>query len=379
MSLTTRRAMITPFQLDSMLPMPHSTSTRRPSAVFDINDVITHDRWVVIQPWAGVPEPPVSLEDELRHEPRDVREVLTCAVVEACVEQGWRPLVLAERVACCSKPRCVLLHAAKRARLPYELRHYFERNNVTNMAAQRNLAFLFAIQHGARFVMDWYLEDLVPSEPRAVAEYQKRATQLLLSTTLDVSLGLVLERAADAPLFAVSPRPVRRVYNPHAHFGRPDYWATGFRPPEQRHVSLGLMMSSPRARLVPRWATESPPRRRAASPSASGSSPRQRYRVCELRPPSIEKFLQQPSGGIDELDLAAPAVVIPGDTLAPASSQISLYSGEALWALALLPAAEHPVPAHLLRTLWAYPLLANIAASVKVSLSPLPAPTQYTG
>jgi len=61
-----------------------------------------------------------------------------------------------------SKPRCVLLHSEKRALLPYETRRFLETFNATeakNVHLQRNLAYLFAIQHGARFVLDWYLED----------------------------------------------------------------------------------------------------------------------------------------------------------------------------------------------------------------------------
>jgi len=74
------------------------------------------------------------------------------------------------------------------------------------------------------------------------------------------------------------------------------------------------------------------------------------------------------------LDLSAPPVTIPSDTLSPASSKISIYSGDALWALALLPHGETGITDQLMRTLWSYPLLAHIAAGIKVSLSPLSSP-----
>lgn len=50
------------------------------------------------------------------------------------------------------------------------MRGFLERMNGTEehkLAAQRNLAFLFAIQHGARFLMDWYFEPPFPEDARA--------------------------------------------------------------------------------------------------------------------------------------------------------------------------------------------------------------------
>lgn len=69
--------------------------------------------------------------------------------------------------------------------------------------------------------------------------------------------------------------------------------------------------------------------------------------------------------------MSAPAVTIPSDTLSLPSSKISIYSGDALWALALLPQSDEGISYQLMRTLWSYPLVANIAAGIKVSLSPL--------
>ncbi|XP_059471685.1 uncharacterized protein LOC132194437 [Neocloeon triangulifer] len=327
-------------------------------AVFDINDIITHDRWVVLQP------------DDGNNLSEEVRESLTCAVIEASFDQGWRPLILADRSACCSKPRCVLLHSEKRARLPYETRKFledFRETSEKNKHLQRNLAYLFAIQHGARFVLDWYLED---HDLTNIEEYQNKTMQLLQSTTLDISLGLVLESLSEAPLFAVSPRPTRRLYNPHSHFGRPDLWPPGYQPPSQR----SLVHTSRKRPFLP-WALETQ-NSRMRNHSKIETFSKQRYRVCEIRPPSIELFLNQPEEG--SLDLSAPPVTIPSDTLSPASSKIAIYSGDALWALALLPNSDDDIPYQLLRTLWSYPLVANIAAGIKVSLSPLSSGIPYT-
>ena len=74
--------------------------------MFDINDIITHDRWVVLQPSAGN-----KLSDE-------ARDSLACAVIEASFDQGWRPLVLADRSTCCRSvvkifaKECVLISEA---------------------------------------------------------------------------------------------------------------------------------------------------------------------------------------------------------------------------------------------------------------------------
>ena len=150
----------------------------------------------------------------------------------------------------------MLLHSEKRARLPYDTRRLLETfvdaTEAKNLHLQRNLAYLFAIQHGARFVLDWYIEDhdlqssnltnfyvinnslTIPYYFNViVSDYQNKTTQLLQSTSLDISLGLVLESLSEAPLFTVSPRPTRRLYNPHSHFGRPELWPVNYQPPSQ--------------------------------------------------------------------------------------------------------------------------------------------------
>jgi hypothetical protein len=94
-------------------------------------------------------------------------DVNDCFVILTCI-YGWTLLTWV--LWYFSKPRCVLLHSGKRARLPYDMRAFLERMNGTQehkLAAQRNLAFLFAIQHGARFLMDWYFEPPFPEDTRA--------------------------------------------------------------------------------------------------------------------------------------------------------------------------------------------------------------------
>lgn len=64
----------------------------------------------------------------------------------------------------------------------------------------------------------------------------------LQTVALNVALGVVSERPY-----------VKRVQNPYAHFGRPDLWTEGFRRNNQRFIHNHI------------------------------------YRICEVRPPSIEK------------------------------------------------------------------------------------------
>lgn len=74
-------------------------------------------------------------------------------------------------------------------------------------------------------------------------------------------------------------------------------------------------------------------------------------------------------------DWAAPALTLPGSTVAPFSSKNTLYSLEAFWGLILLPpqdpsASSHQqIPAHLFRTLWNQAVLGDIAGSMKLSLA----------
>lgn len=68
----------------------------------------------------------------------------------------------------------------------------------------------------------------------------------LQNGAMNVALGIVSERPY-----------VKRVQNPYAHFGRPDLWTEGFRQNNQRYM------------------------------------PNHVYRICEVRPPSIEKVYKK--------------------------------------------------------------------------------------
>lgn len=82
------------------------------------------------------------------------------------------------------------------------------------------------------------------------------------------------------------------------------------------------------------------------------------------------KFLETDEGFFD---WAAPALTLPGSSVAPFSSKNTLYSIEAFWGLMLLPTAEaSTLPAHLLRTIWNQALLGEIAGSLKLSLNTVP-------
>ena len=107
----------------------------------------------------------------------------------------------------------------------------------------RNAAYLYAIEHGARYIFDAY-PDTFASAGVDVTSYRAEMHHQLLNLTLHVALGLVSERPF-----------VKRVQNPYAHFGRPDFWTHGFRRDSQRFVH------------------------------------NHEYRICEVRPPSIEKVV----------------------------------------------------------------------------------------
>ena len=67
-------------------------------------------------------------------------------------------------------------------------------------------------------------------------------------------------------------------------------------------------------------------------------------------------FLQFLDIDEDYFDWAAPALTLPGSTVAPFSSKNTFYSIEAFWGLVLFPAGNlshaPAIPPHLLRTLW---------------------------
>ena len=137
-----------------------------------------------------------------------------------------------------SRKSCVLLDGDKVKTLKYDILAYISKNNT---ASRRNIAYLYAIQHGARHIFDAYPETYV-SALVDVKTFKNEIQHQLQSFALNVALGLVNERPY-----------VKRVQNPYAHFGRSDLWTEGFRRNNQRHVDNHI------------------------------------YRICEVRPPSIEK------------------------------------------------------------------------------------------
>lgn len=128
--------------------------------------------------------------------------------------------------------------------LKYDILANISKNNTASNNTRRNVAYLYAIQHGARHIFDAYPETYV-SALVDVETFKKEMQHQLQSFALNVALGLVNERPY-----------VKRVQNPYAHFGRADLWTEGFRRTNQRHVDNHI------------------------------------YRICEVRPPSIEKVIE---------------------------------------------------------------------------------------
>ena len=60
-----------------------------------------------------------------------------------------------------------------------------------------------------------------------------------------------------------------------------------------------------------------------------------RYKICEVRPPSIEKFLD--TDGFS-LDASAPAVTMPANEIAsPFDSRNTMFGRDVFWSLVPLP------------------------------------------
>ncbi|XP_071454101.1 uncharacterized protein [Hetaerina americana] len=301
----------------------------------DLSEVASHERWVVVS-GADYDEDRAGGQQAAGGDKRTSRSgaaLGACAVAAAARARGWRPIVIGEAPKCCRLPDCIPLDGALVARLPYRVLRFLPNSTSATPRVRhpdatplRNAAFLFAIQHGARFVFDAY----PPSggDRRSLAVW---ADEIFSSMTLGSTVGLVLDGYSHAFPTPVPGAPSPRVLNPYAHFGRPDLWALGYDvrgPGVDHHVHDGQHL---------------------------------RYRVCEIRQPSVEMFLDVWDGG--SADTVAPPVTVPVNVLAPHSSRNVLYTRDALWGLALLPdrsqtSGQGPhISPHLARSLWNHALL----------------------
>lgn len=139
-----------------------------------------------------------------------------------------------------SRKSCVLMDDAKLKTLNYEILNLLGSGTKSDEGL-RSVGYLYAMQHGARHIFDAYPETYTSAQID-LEIFKKEMHHQLQSLALNVALGLVSERPY-----------VKRVQNPYAHFGRPDLWTEGFRRNNQRYIHNHI------------------------------------YRICEVRPPSIEK------------------------------------------------------------------------------------------
>lgn len=161
---------------------------------------------------------------------------------------------------------CVLLDDNKLKNLNYDILTAME--STSKVEARRNAGYIYAIRHGARHIFDAYPETYIAAKIQI--EVLARPYYVLISLfhlffnlVLCVFHFKVFKRemlrqlqnvALNVALGVVSERPyVKRVQNPYAHFGRPELWTEGFRRNNQRFIHNHI------------------------------------YRICEVRPPSIEK------------------------------------------------------------------------------------------
>jgi len=210
----------------------------------------------------------------------------------------------------------------------------------------KTAAFLAAIKRGAHFIFH--------SNPEvyywagvSVEDFQKELEYELQKTTLGISVGLV-KQANETGYYTTR----SELFNPYVHFG-------------DEVAGPNLTTSSPLSKRGPRslWKDEL-----AFT-----------YKICEIRPPSVEKFLD--SNGLN-LDISAPAVTLPGVNFrSPFDSRNTAFADEAFWGLLLLPqqgqtfvtSDTNELPSeeemYLLRSIIVQQILGEIGGSTKFSVA----------
>lgn len=181
-------------------------------------------------------------------------------------------------------------------------------------------------------------------------DFQKELEYQLRKTTLGISVGMVKEPTSENGV---------TVFDPYMHFGGKASLAI---QPKANHLDYDDAKRSGKS---------------IGNHQANGEV--FKYKVCEIRPPSIEKFLDFTTSS---LDVSAPAVTFPGKSFkAPFDSRNTAFGKDAFMALLLLPESdqelvrydvEEPdavVELYFLRSIIAHRILREIDCSTKFSIS----------
>jgi hypothetical protein len=306
-----------------------------------------------------------------------------CSVARVSREAGWKVIIIGEKLSCCRMPDCYPIQKSQFLRMSYRtasvLKTLMEtgQNPQAYKEAIRNLAFIWAIHRGARYVFDAYVEEY-QSAGVSIPKFEEELNRQLHTLALDESLALVEERSRSrTSLFR----------NPYSHFGRPDVRLL----PSGPGTGSGSNSHTLHHATYHQYSTfnlghahgHGHHNHNAGTTTNHKTQDFPTFRICEVRPPSIEKFLEIDKGW---WDMRAPALVLPGDTMPPLCTRNTLFSPEVFWALPLLPdysageGDDHPevpqnasrIPPWYIRGLWSQSLLGDLGGSIRLTLSRVP-------
>lgn len=242
--------------------------------------------------------------------------------------EGWKIVVVGDKKspAVWHYPNCTFLSVGAQADLRYEIHDHLPFNSY----ARKSLGYLYAIQHGAKFIYDTD-DDNKPLKDHLEFDFE------------DTRPGIRIESTAPA---------METVYwNAYSHFGRPDVWPRGF--PLQR---------------------------------IQDKSPQVRYQLYQdLKPSAIQQGLVNRDPDVDAVyrlvtyadqgpaadqdsnriwfDPHAPSVQLAPGVYTPFNSQNTLFRYEAFWAL-YIPVSTAFRVCDIWRGYWALRLLAEIDESL---------------
>eukprot|EP00095_Tigriopus_kingsejongensis_P011851 maker-scaffold493_size155937-snap-gene-0.22 protein:Tk11851 transcript:maker-scaffold493_size155937-snap-gene-0.22-mRNA-1 annotation:"hypothetical protein DAPPUDRAFT_95105" len=288
--------------------------------VYAVGDPIyARDLWLVVELPSDVRGRRTPLGKQMaRH---------VCSAIRAGQSVGWTPLVVGGRSTCCRSNRCWHLHPVDIPKMNHTASMHFMDNADDIRSALRTAAFLAAIKRGAHFIYHANPEVYLRAKMKP-AEYQKELEYQLRKMTLGISVGLVKENPAK-----------KYTFDPYGHFG-----------PDQVQFRSKREMS-----------TET---------TAQGGGGIHKYKICEITPPSLEKFLDTDG---HTLDSAAPAITLPGGISSAFDSRNTLFGRDAFWSLLLLPLEEMGgAPSrdnYVIRSIMAQTILAEIGGSTKFDMA----------
>lgn len=267
--------------------------------------VYARDLWLVV-------ELPSDDQGRRTAEGREAA-VHVCSAILAAQKAGWTPLIVGGRSNCCRSSRCRYLHPKDLGRLNYTLSAHYDRQGQIRMAL-KTAGFLAAIERGARFIFQanpevYYRAGLTPQQ------YQHELERQLQKTTVGLSVGSVKSFRPES----------KDTFDPYSHFGQ-------------------------------------------TFQNAQSDNNINEYKICEVKPPSIEKFLDADG---QSLDLSAPAVIIPGGRASAFDTRNTAFGRDIFPALFLLP--EHgglnEKDQYYIRSIFANALLKLSAGSSKFSVA----------